>query len=77
MNIDGVRLYRHLEILRELDATVLSLTEALIPVHRGTMPRRPVVLTFDDWSVDSLSAAAPLLRELGLPATVYLPTYYC
>lgn len=67
---------RRLEILRELDATVMSLPEALRHVQRGTLPHRAVALTFDDGSVDFHSVAAPLLREFDFPATVYLSTYY-
>jgi peptidoglycan/xylan/chitin deacetylase (PgdA/CDA1 family) len=41
------------------------------------LPRRTVVLTFDDGFADFAKAAAPLLLRLGLPATVFLPTAYC
>ena len=41
------------------------------------LPERTVVLTFDDGFSDFYSAAAPVLRRLGLPATIFLATGYC
>ncbi len=44
---------------------------------RTPLPERAVVLTFDDGFRDFYTAAAPVLRRLRLPATVFLPTGYC
>lgn len=44
---------------------------------RRPLPERAVVLTFDDGFRDFYSSAAPVLRRLRLPATVFLPTGYC
>ncbi|MCX5690839.1 MAG: polysaccharide deacetylase family protein [Planctomycetota bacterium] len=41
-----------------------------------TPPRGTVAITFDDGYLDTLRIAAPILDEAGLPATVYLPTWY-
>ncbi len=40
----------------------------------GAAPDGAVVITFDDGFLDFAERAAPVLRELRLPATVYLPT---
>lgn len=42
----------------------------------GPLPPRPVVLTFDDAYTDFYSAALPVLRAHGFPATLYVPTAY-
>lgn len=35
-------------------------------------PKKPLILTFDDGYVDNLTNAAPLLRQFGLKAVIYL-----
>jgi peptidoglycan/xylan/chitin deacetylase (PgdA/CDA1 family) len=56
---------------------VLSLNE-LLEVRRGRMelPRRSVVVTFDDGYRDFQEHAWPALRRHGVPATLFVPTAY-
>jgi len=44
---------------------------------RKPLPERTVVLTFDDGFSDFYSSAAPVLRRLKFPATIFIPTGYC
>jgi peptidoglycan/xylan/chitin deacetylase (PgdA/CDA1 family) len=46
-------------------------TAALLMRHR-TPPGKVVALTFDDGYVDTFDVAAPILRELGFTATVFV-----
>jgi peptidoglycan/xylan/chitin deacetylase (PgdA/CDA1 family) len=46
-------------------------------VGRTSLPERTVVLTFDDAFSDFYSAAAPVLRRLKLPATIFVTTGFC
>ncbi len=54
-----------------LSEVVGALTE------RKPLPERTVVLTFDDGYADFYSSAAPALRRLKLPATIFVPTGLC
>lgn len=65
-------LARQLRILRRV-ANVVPLAAALADLSAGRpLPPRAVAITFDDGYRDNLTLAAPLLRELELPATCFL-----
>ncbi len=56
----------------------VSLGELVAAVSdRKPLPNRSVVLTFDDGFRDFYVAAAPVLRRLKLPATIFLASGYC
>ena len=56
---------------------VLPLDRALEDLESGTLPERHVVaLSFDDGYRDNLTRALPILKELDLPATLFLSTGY-
>jgi peptidoglycan/xylan/chitin deacetylase (PgdA/CDA1 family) len=54
-----------------LGEVVSALTE------RKPLPERTVVLTFDDGYSDFYFSAAPVLRRLKFPATIFVPTGLC
>jgi peptidoglycan/xylan/chitin deacetylase (PgdA/CDA1 family) len=65
---------RHCEMLRRY-YDVVSLETARHFLDTRTRTARPMaVLTFDDGYLDFYHEAFPVLNELGLPATVFLPT---
>jgi len=63
----------HLDRIRR-DAEVLSLAEVQAARQDRRLPRRGVAITFDDGYADNATAAAPLLRHGGLPATFFVTT---
>jgi peptidoglycan/xylan/chitin deacetylase (PgdA/CDA1 family) len=65
-----------LELLRSTRCNVLPLDEALDGVRTGRLPQRAVALTLDDGESSISLRAWPMLREFGLPATLYWTTYY-
>ena len=55
-------------------ATTLTVSDFLAARAGGTLPERPVLVTFDDGYRDTLTAAAPALAERGMVATTYVTT---
>jgi peptidoglycan/xylan/chitin deacetylase (PgdA/CDA1 family) len=51
---------------------VLPLSEALAALDAGTLPARAVCITFDDGYRSTHDLALPILREFGLPASVFV-----
>ncbi|HZS03664.1 MAG TPA: polysaccharide deacetylase family protein [Blastocatellia bacterium] len=65
---------RHLEIVRE-QCEVLTLEEALGVLKGEKRVARPAaVITFDDGYRDNYDHALPVLRAMGLPATIFVST---
>jgi peptidoglycan/xylan/chitin deacetylase (PgdA/CDA1 family) len=71
--LDAATFRRELEYVRRC-FHVLPLEEALERLSAGTLPDRAAALTFDDGTRNVATHAAPMLRELGLPAAVFLTT---
>lgn len=55
--------------------TVVPLDELVETLHAGrSLPPRALAVTFDDGFADNHRLGLPVLRRLGLPATVYVAT---
>ena len=52
---------------------VLPLTEFASRNREGSLPANAAAITFDDGYACNAHVAAPVLRRLGLPATIFLP----
>ncbi|MFQ6113215.1 MAG: polysaccharide deacetylase family protein [bacterium] len=56
---------------------VVSMEEVLDAAENGSLlPRRAVLITFDDAYLDFKQYAWPILKKLRLPATLFVPTAY-
>ncbi len=65
-----------MEALKRNRCSVLGLEDAIQRLSRRELPKRSVVLTFDDGNYDFYKTAWPILKEYGYPGTLYLTTYY-
>lgn len=65
---------RHCQMLRE-KYDIISIEEAENYLESNVSAKRPkAVITFDDGYLDNYEEAFPVLREMNLPATIFLPT---
>jgi len=67
---------RRMEYLVRHGYPVLPLGEAVERLKSGSLPAAAAVITFDDGFDSIRKMAVPVLRELGLPGTIYVTTYY-
>ena len=72
--VSPATLGRHLDAVAATGATTLTVSDFLAARAGGTLPERPVLVTFDDGYRDTLTAAAPALAGRGMVATTYVTT---
>ena len=60
-----------LAVLRQ-EAHPIPLAKMCVGLHTGDLPRRAVVVTFDDGYTDLLLQARPLLAQYDIPATAFV-----
>lgn len=68
---DSRRFTAQMEVLAS-HCAVLPLPEAVQRLREGTLPPAAACITFDDGYRNNLDVAVPVLRRLGLPATVFV-----
>ncbi|MCC7440243.1 MAG: polysaccharide deacetylase family protein [Bdellovibrionales bacterium] len=69
--VDASAFDRQMRTLAE-DWRPIGLDEAVRGLKEGTLPRRAVVVTFDDGYRDNFDVALPILEKHSVPATIYL-----
>lgn len=63
----------HLEVLQKFSCS-LRLDQFAHALRLGKIPKKSVVITFDDGYADNLYTAKPLLERYNIPATFFLVT---
>jgi len=65
---------RQMKFLKRHNYNVVSLDEMVELVSSGKrVPRNTVAITFDDGYENNFTNAFPVLKNLGLPATIFIP----
>jgi peptidoglycan/xylan/chitin deacetylase (PgdA/CDA1 family) len=67
---------KRVEYLRRERYPILSLREALDALAMGRLPPCATVITMDDGWRGVYTVGLPIIRELEIPVTVYVTTYY-
>jgi len=67
---------RRIEYLRCKCYPILLLGEAVEALTQGQLPPCATVITMDDGWEGVYSVALPIIRELEIPVTLYVPTFY-
>jgi len=52
----------------------LDISTAVELLSKGKLPKRTVIITFDDGYRDNLTLGLPVLEKYGVPATIYITT---
>lgn len=65
----------HLQVLRKYGRS-MPLQKLSAAMRKSNLPRRAVIVTFDDGYADNLLNAKPILEEYDVPATVFITTGY-
>jgi peptidoglycan/xylan/chitin deacetylase (PgdA/CDA1 family) len=63
---------RQMQFLKRHDYNVVKLEDLPDLLEKGNVPHKTIAVTFDDGYENNYTAAYPVLKELGLPATIFI-----
>ncbi len=74
-SIDVKVFEKHLQLLERMGFTPIRFLDyELFLMGRLRLPRRPIIITFDDGYLDTYELAVPLLRRHGMHAVIFVVT---
>lgn len=79
MTVTTAQLRAQLVYLRQANYQFVSLTDVLDALRKdaaASLPRRAVLVTFDDAYQNNLENALPILQEFGVPVTIFVSTAF-
>jgi len=66
-----------MKILNHLGFTPITMSEFLdYKERRNSIPKKPIIITFDDGLEDSIENSVPILDNYGFKAVYYIPTAF-
>lgn len=65
-----------MKYLKQAGYAVLPLDEAVARLRQGRLREKELVITIDDGFYSVAALAAPILKDVGFTATIYVTTYY-
>jgi peptidoglycan/xylan/chitin deacetylase (PgdA/CDA1 family) len=75
LNVPQRSFTRQMRLLHRMGYQAVTFHQAVLGLYHGErLPSRPVCITFDDGYANIQTHAAPVLKELGWPGTVFVPT---
>jgi peptidoglycan/xylan/chitin deacetylase (PgdA/CDA1 family) len=76
-NVSSAEFEAQLDFLQSLGYHTVGVNAiALAMMGKGSLPERPIAITFDDGWADQYKHAVPLLTRRGMMATFYIPSRY-
>lgn len=72
--VDPELFARHVEVVRTLGFTPLTISALVDATAAGELPERPMAITFDDGRADFTEHALPVIEAAALPTTLYVVT---
>jgi peptidoglycan/xylan/chitin deacetylase (PgdA/CDA1 family) len=72
-NVTPKHFQEQMEVLKKLGYQTITIKRLSDVLSRGgTLPDRPVVITFDDGNLDNYENAYPVMKKLGFVGSVYI-----
>ncbi|NLK94567.1 MAG: polysaccharide deacetylase family protein [Clostridiales bacterium] len=73
--ISPVKLKEQLTLIKDLGYTTLTISDFANYILKGEeIPKKSILITFDDGYMDNYTNAFPILKELNMKATIFLIT---
>lgn len=66
----------HIAAINQLGYTCLTISDLLDAADAGSLPARPLAITFDDGRRDFSDHAYDILSRYAIPSTMYVPTAF-
>jgi peptidoglycan/xylan/chitin deacetylase (PgdA/CDA1 family) len=75
INISPDNFYRHMQHIQR-KYRPMRLEDAASALESNSLPRKGVVVTFDDGYIDNYTNAYPILEQFQIPATIFVTSGY-